>query len=28
VGNSFSYGHRFFLSGHLYLHLGVSSRSF
>jgi hypothetical protein len=24
IGNSFSYGHRFFLSGHLYLHLGVS----
>jgi hypothetical protein len=22
--NSFSYGHRFFLTGHLYLHLGVS----
>jgi hypothetical protein len=24
IGNSFSYGHRFLLSGHLYLHLGVS----
>lgn len=24
VHNSFSYGHRFFLSGHLYLHLGIS----
>src|SRR5256885_1331673 len=23
VQNSFGYGHRFFLSGHLYLHLGV-----
>jgi hypothetical protein len=24
IQNSFSYGHRFFLSGHLYLHLGIS----
>lgn len=24
ISNSFSYGHRFLLSGHLYLHLGVS----
>ena len=24
IGNSFSYGHRFLLSGHLYLHLGIS----
>lgn len=24
VHNAFSYGHRFFLSGHLYLHLGIS----
>jgi len=26
--NSFSYGHRFFLTGHLYLHLGVSYERF
>jgi hypothetical protein len=24
ISNSFSYGHRFLLSGHLYLHLGIS----
>jgi hypothetical protein len=28
IGSSFSYGHRFFLSGHLYLHLGVSYERF
>jgi hypothetical protein len=28
IGNSFSYGHRFLLSGHLYLHLGVDYNRF
>jgi hypothetical protein len=28
IDNSFSYAHRFFLSGHLYLHLGISYNRF